>query len=122
MLTNELYGWIEVPNIKIMRNNYPITEFKTIIDFTEKYEENCWNVIFNSALITPWIIDEITNDNSDLWLYCSAPFRSKETGKDEKMTLIYGPGYLEKYEAGTKANGDPAQYNLIFKLMKRRIE
>lgn len=114
MITSEIYGWKEVPDITIRRGGLILFQFKTVTDFVEEYIDHAWSINITTALITPEMIEEILDDNNNIYLDCETLFRLSE-GEDVKKVLTYGPGYLEEYQAGVNSEGDPTRFQIKFR-------
>lgn len=114
MSKHESFGWKEVPDITVRRGGLVLFQFKTVVDFVEEYADHAWNINIATALMTPEMIEEILDDNNNIYLDCETLFRSLE-GEDIKKVMTYGPGYLERYEAGVSCDGDPTRFQMEFK-------
>ena len=121
----DLYGWKDVPDIEVQRINKTIAIFDTTMKFYEMYDrelyEYPWEIVIQNALTNPKSVSEITKENNNIYLKCTYYFRSKETGEDEKKEIVYGPGYLQDYNADVDTEGDPAVFFYHFRMKCRLL-
>ena len=120
MIDYENFGWKEVPDITVRRGGLVLFQFRTAVDFVEEYADHAWNINIATTLITPEMIEEILDDNNNIYLDCKTLFRSVE-GEDVKKIITYGPGYLERYQAGVSSAGDPTRFQIKFRAGMRII-
>lgn len=120
MIDYENFGWKEVPDITVRRGGLVLFQFRTAVDFVEEYADHAWNINIATTLITPEMIEEILDDNNNIYLDCETLLRSLE-GEDIEKVITYGPGYLERYQAGVKCDGDPARFQMKFRAGMRII-
>ena len=89
--------------------------------YDRELNEYPWEIVIQNALTDPKSVQEITKENNNIYLKCTYYLRSKETGEDKKKEIVYGPGYLQDYDANVDTEGNPAVFFYHFRMECRLL-
>lgn len=118
-MNNENYEWLEVPEVRLRTADRVIATFKTLKVFSENYIADSrylwgkWKVSFEDGLFSPYIIEEIANEEETLYLDVIREVRTVEK-KDNTLVTTYEDGYMSNFSDGVSSVGVPSAYSYTF--------